>query len=135
MNQWIIRGRLTKEVEVKLHNETRVATFNLAFNNYYKNEAHFFEFKAFGKLAEVVSNLHKGNHVLVTATVRNNIYLDPETQKTIYGKDQYIVQSIEFLDSKVKTEEAEQLVQELPAAELNDIEYSNYEVSDEDGLY
>ncbi len=135
MNQWIIRGRLTKEVEVKLHNDKKIAVFSLAFNDYYKDDAHFFEFKAFGKLAEVISNLQKGSHVLVTATVRNNIYLDKETQKTVYGKDQYIVQSIEFLDSKPKTEEAKQLIQELPAAEFNDIEYSNYEVSDEDGLY
>lgn len=136
MNQWIVRGRISKNVEIKTYNQTKMAMVCLAVNNFYNQKTDFFEFKVFGKLVDVFEKINVGTHLLVTAHIHNNHYEDVETGKKVYGKDQYVIQSIEFLDSKSKEIDTQELEQELFDNNEQQIDISETAtLGDEDGIY
>lgn len=103
-NLWIGTIRLTKDPEVKYSQDGKAfARFSGACNRTFKKEgqpdADFFEFSAFGKLAETIEKcVHKGTKLLIEAEVRNNNWTDDKGVKH-YGT-QFVVNSIEFCEKK-----------------------------------
>lgn len=109
MNKVIMMGRLTKDPEVKQVNDTTIGRLSLAVDRRFKREgeatADFFDCTAFGKLAEFVGKyLKKGTKIVLEGEVQNNNYTNKDGQK-VYGT-RIIAGSIEFAESKGKTEEA-----------------------------
>ena len=116
MNTWICMGRLTKDIAPEnVHyttgdNAMCIVQFDVAIDKRTKKSndsnvptADFFRFKAFGKTAEFVKNyMKKGTKVVIQARVENDNYTNKDGQK-VY-RDQYIVESIEFAESKKTSE-------------------------------
>jgi len=116
MNTWICMGRLTKDIAPEnVHyttgdNAMCIVQFDVAVDKRIKKSndssastADFFRFKAFGKTAEFVKNyMKKGTKVVIQARVENDNYTNKDGQK-VY-RDQYIVESIEFAESKKASE-------------------------------
>ncbi|MDW8294038.1 MAG: single-stranded DNA-binding protein [Aquificaceae bacterium] len=86
LNRVIIIGRLIKDPVIKyLPSRTQVAEFVLAYNRRYlsgdtwKEESHFFDVKAYGKLAEGIgSRISKGYMVLVEGRLTQDKWTDKE---------------------------------------------------------
>lgn len=110
INSIYIIGRLTKEPKIVDNNGFKIANFDLAFDNLSKDESgnkttSFITCIAFSKLAEVVGdNLHKGAKVLVNGTLQQRNWLDKTGAKR--STYEVLVNSLEFLDAKAKTEDA-----------------------------
>ncbi|MCS6997939.1 MAG: single-stranded DNA-binding protein [Aquificaceae bacterium] len=86
LNRVIIIGRLIRDPVIKyLPSRTQVAEFVLAYNRRYlsgdtwKEESHFFDVKAYGKLAEGIgSRISKGYMVLVEGRLTQDKWTDKE---------------------------------------------------------
>lgn len=100
MNQIILTGRLTKDVELKYTSSNKpVANFTIAVNRIGQKEADFINCIAWNGQAE---NLYKyqgkGSLVLINGSLRNDKYQDNE------GNNRYrtyvLTSNIEYLDSK-----------------------------------
>ena len=86
LNRVIIIGRLTKDPVVRyLPSGTQVAEFVLAYNRRYmvgeewKEESHFFDVKAYGKLAENLGvRISKGYTVVVEGRLVQDRWTDKE---------------------------------------------------------
>ena len=111
INSIYVIGRLTKEPEGKETNGVQIANFDIAFDNLAKDEngertTSFIRVVAFNKLAEIIlANLHKGSKILVNGTLQQKNYLKKDGSKA--SSYEITANSIEFLDSKVKTDEPE----------------------------
>jgi len=106
MNKVIMMGRLTKDPETRTTQDGKTITrFSLAVDRRYVKEAtDFFEMTTFGKTAEFAAKyLKKGTKILTEGTVQNNNYTNKDGQK-VYGFS-FVVDSIEFAESKGSTEE------------------------------
>ncbi|MFL0267548.1 single-stranded DNA-binding protein [Candidatus Clostridium radicumherbarum] len=110
MNRVVLIGRLTKDPEMKVFEESgKVNTkFTLAVERSFKNkngerEADFIPVTFWGKRAEIVNeHLVKGKLISVTGRLQTHSYEDAE------GKRKYIAEVIadefQFIDSKKKEE-------------------------------
>ena len=109
MNNVVLIGRLTKDVELRRNGEKAVAHFRLAVNRDYKNEqgeyeADFINCVAFGKQGETIGKyVHKGDKFAVVGRLKTGSY---ETDKgnTVYYTD-VIVEKFDFLESKKQIED------------------------------
>ncbi|MDW8433324.1 MAG: single-stranded DNA-binding protein [Aquificaceae bacterium] len=120
LNKVLIIGRLTRDPTIRyLPSGSQVADFSLAYNRRYmsgetwREESHFFEVKALGKLAESLSTrLSKGYMVLVEGRLVQEKWTDKEgnTQSRV----RILADSIRII-SKPKAEEssAEQSSEEI----------------------
>lgn len=104
MNKIILMGRMTKDTEVRYGNDNKpIARINLAVDRTYKDKdgkypTDFFQLTAFGGTASFLEKYgKKGVKFLVEGEMRNNNY--EKDGKTVYS-DQYIVNSVEFCESK-----------------------------------
>jgi single-strand DNA-binding protein len=105
MNKIILRGRITRDPEVRYGgaNNTAVARFSIAVDRRFKREgdptADFFNITAFGRLGEFAEKyLKKGTKILLDGELRNDNYTNKDGQK-VYGM-QIIANNIEFAESK-----------------------------------
>ena len=106
MNRVILRGRLTKNPEIKYagkENDMAVARYTLAVNRRYKREgeqeADFISCVTFGKSAEFAQKyLRKGIRIVVSGRISTGNYKDKDG-KTIYTTD-VIVEEHEFAQNK-----------------------------------
>lgn len=110
MNKVILIGRLTKDPELKkMPNGDYVLGNAIAVNRDYTNqqgerEADFINFVAFRKTAEVISRyIVKGDKILLEGRWQKRSYVNNNNQ-TVYV-DELIVDKLEFLQSKPKTNE------------------------------
>lgn len=125
MNMVILMGRLTRDPEVKYSQGEKpvaISRFSIAVNRKYKREggptADFFNCTAFGKQAEFVEKyLKKGSKVLITARVENNNY--EKEGKMVYD-NAFIVEQIEFADSKKTDESQPQQPESQPQSQTAD---------------
>lgn len=103
MNLVVLTGRLTKEPEIKSGNGKSYCKFGLAVNNpFKKDEADFINCSAFGKTAEsIVEYLDRGSKLGVEGRLQMNKYEVNGEKRISY---EVMVNSVEFLDSKGKTE-------------------------------
>lgn len=105
MNTVILKGRLTREPEIKTtNNNTVVANINVAVQRDFKNqageyEADFFNCSAFGNTAELLEKyFHKGQEILLTGKIQNRNW-ETETGEKKYATD-IIINKVEFCGSK-----------------------------------
>ena len=106
MNKAILVGRLTKDPELKMTENTKreVCQFTIAVNRPYTNEdgerkADFINCVVWDKLAENLSKYQrKGNQVAVEGRIQTRNYEDKDGKK-IYVTEIF-VSNITFLDSK-----------------------------------
>lgn len=103
MNKFIAIGRLTKDPEIRTAKDTQVASFTLAVDKRIKSQdgpsADFFNFTAFGKLAEFAEKwLTKGIKVAVEGRAENHNYTDKNGVKRY--EIQFVADHIEFVESK-----------------------------------
>lgn len=103
MNKFIALGNLTKTPELRYgQSGTAVVRFGLAINEGYgdKKQTSFINCVAFGKTAEAISNYtDKGSKVLIDARVQTGSYDKKDGSGKVYTTD-FVVNKIEFLDSK-----------------------------------
>ena len=115
MNQVILMGRLTKDVEVK-EAKTSVARFSIAVNRQFKKEgeerqADFINCVAFGHTANHIAKYYaKGSMIAITGRMQTGSY-DKDGQK-VYTTD-VIVDNSFFCGSKSEKNDAG--VQSTPA--------------------
>ena len=111
MNKCIFIGRLVKEPDIRYaqnQNSTCVAKFSIAVDRKFKQKegdptADFINCVAFGKLGELVEKyVTKGSKVNIVGRLQTGNYTNKEGQK-VYTND-IVVEEIEFLDNKTKSE-------------------------------
>ena len=125
MNRIILKGRLTREPEIRFTqtNNTKVAAFSLAVNRKFKNaegeyEADFFNCTAFGNSAEFIEKyFKKGQEALIEGRIQNRSWDDENGQKR-YATD-IIVEAIEFCGSK---KDSNDNLEDLEVKEITEIE-------------
>lgn len=110
MNKFITSGRVANDVEIrKGTNGKTIARFNFAVRKNFKKDnepdADFFNCIVFGKLAEVFerTNITKGTKLILEGEMRNDNYEKDGVKH--YGM-QYVVNSMEFCESKNETSPA-----------------------------
>lgn len=111
MNKCIFISNLTKDPELKVTGTgMAVCKFSVALNDGYgdKKTVSYINCVAFGKTAEVMSQYtHKGSKVAIESHVKTGSY-DKQDGTKAYTTD-FIVDKIEFLDSKPKTDGVNEL--------------------------
>ena len=107
MNNAILVGRLTKDVEVRVNGDSSVSRFNIAVNREFKNkdgkyDADFISCVAFGKTADFIGKyFSKGMRIGVVGRIQTGSYTNKEGQK-IYTTD-VVVEKAEFVENKGET--------------------------------
>ncbi len=107
LNKSLFAGNVTRDTELTYAaNGTAVAKFSLAVNEvYYVNEekkqsANFFDFVAFGKVAERLAlYAKKGTGLFVESRARQNVWKDKETDKN-RSKVDFTVLGFQFVGGK-----------------------------------
>lgn len=124
MNQVILKGRLTKDVEIKFtQNNKKLAGFSVAVQRGFKNqngeyESDFFNCTAFGNTAELLEKyFKKGQEILLVGRLQNRSWEAQDGTKR-YATD-VIVERVEFCGSKKDNEK------EPWTPAMNDLQYEN----------
>ena len=128
MNKVILKGRLTKEVELQKSNGgTSYVRNSIAVDRKYnkgeEKQTDFFNIAAFSKTAEFISNyFHKGSLILISGRLQAESYTDKEGHKN--NTVTVMVEEVEFCEPKGAASESkptndflnvpEGLVEELP---------------------
>lgn len=87
VNLVMVEGNLTRDPEVRQGQKTAFCAFTLAHNHEKRNreqqndEVSFYDVKAFGKLAERVGCLRKGDTVVVKGEIKQERWVDPQGNK------------------------------------------------------
>lgn len=109
MNNVVLSGRLTKDVEYKKGaSGKQFSKFSLAVNRpFSKDSVDFINCVAFEKVAELLSKYcKKGSKILIEGRIQQETYEVEGVKRITY---QIIVNSVEFLDKKeIKNEETEE---------------------------
>ncbi len=105
MNQIILIGRLTKDLELKQAREasTVYTKFRMAVKDYRdKDKTQFFNITAFDHIAQrLVTYTGKGEKILVTGHLNQDFYTNSEGSKR--DRIQIILDDFEFLGAKNRT--------------------------------
>ena len=110
LNRLCVIGRLSKDLDVKNVGELVVATGSIAVNDKVgdKDEATFINFKAFGKMAEIMGTyLSKGSKVYMEFKLKNNNYEKKDTGVKVYEYE-FIVTNMEMLKKKKAESQGEE---------------------------
>lgn len=129
MNKIIIKGRITKELEVRYTqtSNTAVVSFTVAVNRDFvkqeeERQTDFINCVAYGKTAEFVSKyFSKGQEILLTGRLQNRKWEDEQGQK--HYVTEIIVENVEFCGSKKEQAEAKEEQEEREAIQ-NENEYT-----------
>ena len=113
MNNVILTGRVTKDIELKsTNNGTKMVRFTLAVGSRKDNVADFPGCVAFGKTAELICRyVSKGHRIGVVGHLHTDHYTKNGTE--VYTTD-VVVESVEFLENKKTEEPAELINGDLP---------------------
>lgn len=105
MNKIFIKGRLTKDVELKTTtNGTTVANISVAVNREFKNangeyETDFFNCTAFSKTAEFLEKyFSKGQEIIIIGRLQNRSW-ETESGEKRYATD-IMIENVDFCGSK-----------------------------------
>ena len=108
MNIVILKGNLTKEIELKYTpSGTAVAKSSIAITDGFgdKQKTNFFELTFWGKTAEMVNQyFRKGSQILINGRLQQETWTDQQGQKK--SKISVIVEKVEFCGSKSSNGEA-----------------------------
>ena len=105
MNQIVIKGRLTRDPEVRYTQSGKmVCNFDVAVNRRFDNEtADFFRCQAWSKTGEFVQKYFvKGQEILLSGEMQSNA-VDKDGEKRIYWSVN--VQIVDFCGSKASRDE------------------------------
>lgn len=107
LNQVILIGRLVKKPELKESYIKATIAVQSDFKNKEGNyDTEFFEFTAFGKIAEnTVKYCEKGSLLNIVGTLNNNVYKDKDG--VTHYRIKIIANKISFLSKGSKKEERE----------------------------
>ena len=139
MNNIILTGRLTKDVEMRYIpvTGTPVATFTLAVQRDYlkkdgTREVDFIPVEVIGKVAEFCKNyLSKGRLVAVQGSIRVDRYQDKNTQEfKIFTK--VAGRNIQALDKKPSTNNTSNTTSNNKSAKEKEIDEKLLEIADND---
>lgn len=119
LNRVIIIGRLVRDPIIRYSSSgSQMVEFPIAYNRRYmvsevwKEESHFFEVKAYGKLAEsLVSRVSKGYTVVIEGRLAQDRWTDREGK--VQSKIRIVAESVRIIN-KPKLEEP---IEELPLRE------------------
>ena len=136
MNKIIIKGRITKEIELKYTqaSNTAVVSFTVAVNRDFvkqgeERQTDFINCVAYGKTAEFVSKyFSKGQEILLTGRLQNRNWEDEQGQK--HYVTEIIVENVEFCGSKKEQAEAKEKQEEREAIQNE----NDYSISSDDEL-
>lgn len=114
MNKIIIKGRITKDVEVRYTqtSNTAVVTFTVAVNRDFvkqgeERQTDFINCVAYSKTAEFISKYFgKGQEILLVGRIQTRNYEDDNGQK--HYVTEVIVENVEFCGSKKEEKEENQ---------------------------
>lgn len=106
MNQVVLKGRLTRDVDIRYTqtNNTKIANISIAVQRKFKNqageyEADFFNCTAFGNQADFLEKyFRKGQEIILTGRLQTRNW-ETDTGEKRYATD-IIIDSIEFCGSK-----------------------------------
>ena len=104
MNKVILKGRLTKEIDMQTSNSgTAYIRNSIAVDRKYtkgeEKQTDFFNIAVFGKTAEFVSKyFHKGSMILVSGRLQSDSYTDKNGNKQ--SSITVMVEEAEFCESK-----------------------------------
>ena len=109
MNSIILKGRLTRDIDLKYTqtNNTALASGSIAVDRRFAQEGQtnvdFFNIKAFGKQAEVISKyFKKGSEILIQGHIQNNSWEGQDgTKKT---STDVIIDNFDFCGKKENNE-------------------------------
>lgn len=101
MNRVILKGRLTKDVELRYTQSAEpkaFAMFSVAVNRFKKDECDFITCKAWGKTAEVLEKyFKKGQEILLEGRIEVNVS-DTDGVKTTFTN--VVAEQVEFCGNK-----------------------------------
>lgn len=102
LNKVLLIGNLTRDPEYKIFNQTGVVNFSLANNKTYvsngekREEAHFFDCEAWGKMADTLKQYaSKGTKLCIEGRLKQSTWDTPEGKKA--SKIRIHVESFQFL--------------------------------------
>lgn len=98
MNKCILLGRLVKDVELKQAKQLTISEGSLAVSGNADGDAMFIDFTAFGKTAEALALVKKGNRVLVEGRLILNKFEKKDGTKVSQHK--IVIQSFDFIEKK-----------------------------------
>lgn len=104
MNIVTLVGRMTRDPEIRINNDSTVARFTVAVNREFKNkdgkyDADFINCVAFSKQAEFVEKyFSKGMRIGLVGRIQTGSYTNKDGQK-VYTTD-VVCEKVEFIDSK-----------------------------------
>ncbi len=134
LNKVIIIGNLVRDPAINyLSSGTPVVDFSIAYNRRFKvneewrEETHFFEVRAYGKLADDLSNrLFKGYMVVVEGSLRQERWIDKE------GKNQSKVRIVASAVRIIRKPKAEGPVEEEVLPEDTETSFEEKPFSSDD---
>lgn len=121
MNKVILKGRLTKDIEVRYttgENSIAVGRTSVAVNRKGKdNGTDFINVVAFGKTAEFISKYFtKGQEILIAGRIQVNPYEDKDGNKRT--STDVVIEEVEFCGSKGQAVETTEVVAEVSDDDL-----------------
>lgn len=134
MNSCEFFGRISSDIDLRVNGETQIASFSLAVNRRGKDKgADFFRFKAFNKTAEIIDRyFHKGSRICIRAIASQPPKYTNKDGVTVYPNVEFLVQDLDFVDTKAENEATAQT--ETPAAPAEQAQKSDDFMSIPDGL-
>lgn len=117
MNSIVIKGRLTRDPEVKYvnvkGNEKAVCKISVAVNRRFGEEADFFDVQVWGKIGEAVGrNVGKGREIVIRGSMECNKWKDND------GNNRYSwyinADEVDFCGSKNDNKDSKKADEKLP---------------------
>lgn len=119
MNKCSLIGRMTKDPEVKrTQSGNSVCSFNVAVDRKYKDangqrQTDFISCTAWRQVADIIGQyFHKGSRIGLTGSLQTRSYEDQSGRKVTVTE--VLVEEIDFLEPKQKTEAVQQTQETLP---------------------
>lgn len=129
MNKVVLIGRFTKDPEVKqTPSNLSVCSFTVAVDRKFKDkdgnrQADFINVVAWRQLADIIGQyFHKGSKIGITGSLQSRYYEDQNGNKRTVTE--VVVEEIEFLDPKQKTESQTQALPEYDARAEQEVDES-----------
>lgn len=129
MNKVVLIGRFTKDPEVKqTPSNLSVCSFTIAVDRKYKDsngarQTDFINIVAWRQLADIIGQyFHKGSKIGIVGSLQTRNYDDQNGNKRTVTE--VVVEEIEFLDPKQKTESQTQALPEYDARAEQEVDES-----------
>lgn len=138
LNRVILIGRLTRDPIIRyLPSGTQVVEFSIAYNRRYmvgdtwKEESHFFDIKAFGKLAEKIgASISKGYTVVIEGRLVQDRWQDREGR--IQSKVRVVAEGVRIINKPRIEETTEEVVLKEEESSLEDYPEKPFNSEDDD---